>query len=96
MSRIAPLTASVSLTMARFSTPRDRFSGVMCLSCEIDLDLHQPDPGSPDRLLGICSGCQHWFILDLVPDEDEGVMVLVPEARDFLRIGGPLDGQRSR
>ena len=96
MSRIAPLTASVSLTMARFSTPRDRFSSVMCLACEIALDLHQPDPESPDRLLGICSGCQHWFILDLVPDEGDGVMVRVPEARDFLKIGGPLDGQRSR
>ena len=96
MSPRSPVTASVSLTISRFSTPPDRFSRVTCLSCDSGLNLHQPDPGSPDRLLGICVGCQNWFILDLLPDEDEAVMVLVPEARDFLRIVGLLGGQEGR
>jgi hypothetical protein len=82
--------------MVRFSTPHDDLSRIACLTCEIGLDLHQPDSGSPDRLLGICAGCQQWFILDLLPDADEAVLVLVPESRDFLKIGGPLDGQHRR
>jgi hypothetical protein len=62
----------------------------------ISLDLHQPDPECPDRLLGICAGYQLWYILDLEPDEDEAVMVLVPETRLLLWIGGPLDGYEGR
>ncbi len=92
MSPKTPVTALVSLTVTRFSTSHDDFSRVTCLSCDIGLDLHQPDPGSPDRLLGICAGCQHWFILEVLTDQDGVVMVMVPEARDFLRIGGLVDG----
>jgi hypothetical protein len=92
----SPVTASISLTVAHLWTPSDSFCRVTCFSCDIGLELQQPDPGAPHRLLGICPGCQHWFILDLLPDADEAVMVLVPEARDFLRIGSLPDGQEGR
>jgi hypothetical protein len=39
----------------------------------------QPDAGSPDRLIGICEDCRHWYLLDLMPDEGAAVMVLLPD-----------------
>ena len=91
-----PVKALVSLAMARFPTLCDNLSQILCMSCATSLDLHQPNAGFPDRLLGICPECQRWHILDLMPDEDEAVIVSVPEAGLFLKIGGPLDGHGGR
>jgi hypothetical protein len=66
------------------------------MSCDGSLDLLKPDAGIPDRLLGICPNCQRWHILELIPDEDEAVIVSLPEAGHFLKIGGPLDGYGGR
>jgi hypothetical protein len=92
MTRSSQQTASVSLTMTRVRTRHDLLSQIACMSCDIKLDLHQPNLACPDRLLGICEGCQRWYIVDLVPGEEEAVMVLVPDAVFLLRIGGQVDG----
>ncbi len=36
-----------------------------CPNCANLLDLHQPDPQLPDRLLGICPRCKTWFLIDI-------------------------------
>jgi hypothetical protein len=95
MTPTFPVTTSVPLTMTRLSTSHDSLTRVACMSCDLSLDLHQPDPGFPDRLLGIYAGCQRWYIVDFVPGEDEAVMVLVPEARFFLKVGSPCLGWTS-
>jgi hypothetical protein len=91
-----PVKAWVSLDMARFPTLCGNLCQFLCLSCDSSLELHQPDPGFAERLLGICPDCQRWYILDLIPDEDEAVIVSIPEAGLFLKIGGPLDGHGGR
>lgn len=35
-----------------------------CLGCDEELDLQQPDQDDPDRLLGICSRCHTWYLVD--------------------------------
>ena len=47
---------------------------VACPGCREALDLYQPDPDSPDRLLGTCDGCKAWYVLD----RERGVMALLP------------------
>lgn len=47
-----------------------------CPGCGTDLDLHQPDPHLPDRLLGTCPECKSWFVIDLAA----GAMAPVPAA----------------
>jgi hypothetical protein len=37
-----------------------------CQNCGCELQLHQPDPDLPKRLLGTCEECKSWFLLDLV------------------------------
>jgi hypothetical protein len=41
-----------------------------CEFCENELDLHQPDTMSPERLLGTCDECHAWFIIDIFSEFD--------------------------
>ncbi len=36
-----------------------------CPDCGNPLDLHQPDPFSPDRILGVCPNCGRWVLIDV-------------------------------
>jgi hypothetical protein len=58
------------------------------------LALHQPDPDSPERLLGVCERCKHWFLIDLLLKRSEGVMVRLPDTRVIrdLSCKNPSDG----
>ena len=47
-------------------------AAVPCLHCSSPLTLHQPDAESPDRLLGVCEGCKHWYLVDLLPGQAAG------------------------
>lgn len=55
-------------------------TGPICLNCSSLLSLLQPDLDLPERLLGICEQCKHWFFIDIVPDQGEGTMVRLPES----------------
>ena len=35
-----------------------------CPSCGADLEVHQPQPDQPNRLLGTCDECGTWAIFD--------------------------------
>jgi ssDNA-binding Zn-finger/Zn-ribbon topoisomerase 1 len=36
-----------------------------CPECGTTLDLHQPDPFQPERMLGICPDCKTWVLIDV-------------------------------
>lgn len=76
-------TVPLSLRMLRFSPLAQAIDEVTCLDCGAYLDLHQPDAEAPDRLVGICRRCGHWYVIDLAPGADEATMVLLPEAGAF-------------
>jgi hypothetical protein len=48
--------------------------GIACPACDSSLDLHQPDPFQPDRLLGTCPSCRAWCVLDA----DAAVVTVLP------------------
>jgi hypothetical protein len=50
---------------------------VLCDCCQSVLDLHQPDPDRPDRLLGTCPECGSWFLID----GDAHTMLALPDVR---------------
>ncbi len=67
------------LDVLRFPAAFEHRIETLCLNCSSILTLHQPDKESPDRLIGICESCKHWFLIDMIPDEIEGVMVRLPD-----------------
>ena len=82
-------TVPVPLALLRFSTSPDAIDEGCCLACDAYLDLHQPDAGSPEWLVGVCGRCGHWYLIDLTPETDEGLMTLLPGA------GGLRDARAS-
>jgi hypothetical protein len=56
------------------------------IACEGPLDLHQPDPGFPDRMVGVCMRCGRWYLLDSIPGTEEALMVLLPDGESFQKV----------
>jgi len=70
---------STELDVLRFPAPAEAPKGPDCLNCSSPLTLSQPDLDSPDRLIGVCGRCKHWFLIDLIPDRGEGIMSRLPD-----------------
>lgn len=89
---------TVTVRLARVSTRPEDAEVVVCSQCGESLELHQPDAGFPDRMLGTCDVCRTWFLMDLIPGEPAAVMVVLPDANFFLDAmgeggeGPPLTG----
>jgi hypothetical protein len=76
-----PKLVSVNLDVLRFSEHVDRPAQVRCLNCSTALTLHQPDLNVPERLLGTCEKCKHWFLVDILPTTAEGVLLRLPDVQ---------------
>lgn len=76
-------TLAIPLTMLQCSQAPEEFGGGCCLVCDLSLDLHQPDSGIPDRLIGICEACGRWYLIDKATDAADTVLVLLPEGESF-------------
>jgi len=57
-----------------------------CLYCGESLELHQPDIGSPDRMVGICTKCGCWYLLDAIPGRNRAVMVRLPDGETLQKV----------
>ncbi len=53
-----------TLKFALDHTNPELFAELPCPRCQHPLTIHLPDPDLPDRLLGTCSECKSWFLLD--------------------------------
>ena len=85
---------SADLDVLRFPGSFASPDRARCLHCSSALSLHQPDLELPGRLLGVCEGCKRWFLIDVLTDLGEGVMVRLPDMeviRDLSR-ENPSDG----
>ena len=74
-----PKKVSTSLGVLRFQSPPESSVETLCLHCSSALTIHQPDVQAPERLLGTCDSCKHWFLIDLVREWSEGVIVWLPD-----------------
>jgi uncharacterized protein (DUF983 family) len=48
-----------------------------CPACGAELDIQQPDPADPDRLLWVCAECRSWFLVYQAAD-GPAVIVTLP------------------
>ena len=79
-----PRTVVANLDIIPFAAPPGALAWVACAACSEPLGLHQPDPQAPDRLLGICQACNGWFLIEMLPEPAEAMMILLPKS-DWLR-----------
>lgn len=73
------IKAPANLHFLRFPAVFEHPVEAQCLNCPSKLTLHQPDMELPERLLGVCESCKHWYLIDLVREVNEGVMVWLPD-----------------
>ena len=66
------------LDILPFAAPPGVLSWVACAGCSEPLSLHQPDTKSPVRLLGVCEACTRWFLIEMMPEQGEAMMILLP------------------
>lgn len=70
---------AVTLRLDVAITCPDGLSPVYCLACRHPLDIHQPDPARPDRMLGTCDDCGRWHVIDCQPDDGSAVLAMLPD-----------------
>ena len=75
MKRIHPIKkVPTELDVLLFPAAVERPVRARCLNCDLPLSLSQPDLDSPERLLGVCEQCKHWFFIHLIPDQTKGLL----------------------
>jgi hypothetical protein len=55
-----------------------------CPRCACRLDLHQPQPNLPERLLGTCDSCDTWAVIEVGSDGVKTILAVVPESAGLL------------
>jgi hypothetical protein len=75
-----------SLDFLRFSAPSERPIQGKCLKCSSELTIHQPDINLPERLLGVCESCKHWYLIDFGSRAKQGVIVMLPDIEFVLEL----------
>ena len=58
---------------------------ITCLSCNTLLEIHQPESGFPDRMLGTCHHCHSWYLWDFDSQTNQAVMVQLPDQGYFQK-----------
>jgi hypothetical protein len=77
----AQSTIAVALTL--ISLHPDDIGSQPCPTCSNLMDLHQPDSGFPERMLWTCDHCATWFLMDIIPEKLEAVLVCLPDHGHF-------------
>jgi hypothetical protein len=72
-----------ALEVIRLPADPADLSAVACPGCHESMEVLQPEPGRPGRLLGTCPSCSAWYLIDAVG----AVMCRLPDA-DALRDAG--------
>lgn len=70
---------SAKLDVLLFPTSLQIPAGANCRNCESPLTLIQPDMDMPERLIGACEECKHWYLIDMIPGKGEGIFSKLPD-----------------
>ena len=89
MEPIASREVAIRMRFATVPACLDGLSLISCLSCRKPLDIHQPDPDLPERILATCEACKSWHLVDYDPATDLAVVVLLPDGVAFRAVTQP-------
>jgi hypothetical protein len=81
MYSLPPQTVPVSVAPLDLAVDPDEPCRVYCLKCESYLDLHIPNPETPECMLGTCLDCGSWYLVDYTA----GALALLPKLSKLMR-----------
>ena len=84
MARFTPQQVDVRVPVVGVALDDTPLAELECLSCGALLEIHQPDNGFPDRMLGTCESCRNWYLWDFHADGNRAVMVSLPDSGYFI------------
>jgi hypothetical protein len=84
MHPLFPHQLSISWNVTVLEVSHDGLVSPCCHKCGTQLDIHQPDEGSPDHLLGTCRDCGSWHMIEMAPGRREALLFDMPGV-DFVR-----------
>ena len=89
MNKITP-----SLDVLLFLVANEEARDTRCPNCASFLTIIQPDRWLPDRLIGACEDCKHWFLIDIIQDANVTIMLRLPDEKVVRNLtqGNPSDG----
>lgn len=73
----------------KYSFVQDELSALKCRDCKGVIDIHQPNPAQPERILGTCSKCGSWYLIE---PQTEGDRTMVLQLPDLAEISHPAVG----
>lgn len=88
MAEFRRTEAKATVTILGVSLGETPISEVACLNCRKPVEIHQPDDGFPERMLGTCPHCREWYLWDFDVDSNDAVMVLLPNHNYFKAAAG--------
>ncbi len=87
---LAEVSQSIPLSfelVARAVSTQSRANSLCCPTCQIPLNLSQPDEEQPSQLLGTCECCSRWFFLVESELDWEGMLLFeLPSAETVRRM----------
>jgi len=81
MYSLPPQTVPVSVGPLELAIEADEPCRVYCLTCQIPLDLHIPNPETPECMIGTCLECGSWYLID----HAIGALALLPNLSKLAR-----------
>jgi hypothetical protein len=81
MNRKTLRTHDVTLSYSVVATAG--LSDLRCPACKSFLDIHQPDPIQPERILGTCSECGAWHLIEVLDATEQMIVLQLPTLADL-------------
>jgi hypothetical protein len=80
-SRPGSNTIKPSLEVIPFPASPPVAAGTQCPNCTDVMTILQPDSELPDRQIGVCEHCKHWYLIDILAGVSGGTMLRLPDVQ---------------
>ena len=84
MHPLFPHRLSITWKLTVLEIPASGLVEACCQKCRLPLDVHQPVESQPTHLLGTCSECGSWHMIELSADGMEAYLFNMPGV-EFVR-----------
>jgi hypothetical protein len=78
-----PTSGALRINMAPF--PEAAVADFGCPACGGRMDVYQPHPADPDRLVGSCWECHSLYVIDVFVDQQAATVVQVANGASSAR-----------